>query len=318
MHPAKSVIFFTTASGAGYGLAFLLILFSILGILPTSAGLGWAGFLIAGALVTAGLLSSTLHLGHPERAWRALTQWRSSWLSREGVMAVLTYPPVILYAAGWVFGADLTNPLWVVIGLIACLFSAVTVFCTAMIYASLKPVHAWANPLVPVGYSLFAVMTGAVLLSFLARLSGISPIAPEVAALITLALGYGLKSAYWARMEDKPAPSTMETATGLGTIGKVSLLEAPHSEANYLMHEMVFKIARKHAQKLRMVVVGGGFALPFLCLGAAVLTGPVSGLGTGLVGLAVLFTAVGIYTERWLFFAEARHTVGLYYGSGSA
>ena len=174
-----------------------------------------------------------------------------------------------------------------------------------MIYASLKPVHAWANPLVPVGYCLFAVMTGAVLLSFLARLSGISPIAPEVASLITLALGYGLKSAYWARMEDKPAPSTMETATGLGTIGKVSLLEAPHSEANYLMHEMVFKIARKHAQKLRMVVVGGGFA--FLCLGVAVLTGPVSGLGTGLVGLAVLFTAVGIYTERWLFLRRPVH-----------
>jgi DMSO reductase anchor subunit len=32
---------------------------------------------LAVGLVSVGLLSSTLHLGHPERAWRALSQWRS-------------------------------------------------------------------------------------------------------------------------------------------------------------------------------------------------------------------------------------------------
>jgi hypothetical protein len=48
----------------------------------------WAAY-----LVSLGLLSSTFHLGHPERAWRAFSQWRSSWLSREGVAAVATYLP---------------------------------------------------------------------------------------------------------------------------------------------------------------------------------------------------------------------------------
>ncbi len=50
---------------------------------------------LALVLIGGGLLSSTLHLGNPQRAWRALSQWRSSWLSREGVMAMLTFVPLL-------------------------------------------------------------------------------------------------------------------------------------------------------------------------------------------------------------------------------
>src|SRR3546814_17976234 len=87
MHPAYSVVFFTTASGAGYGLLALMGLFGALGLLPPDPWLGAVGLGMALAAITAGLLSSTVHLGHPERAWRAFSQWRSSWLSREGVAA---------------------------------------------------------------------------------------------------------------------------------------------------------------------------------------------------------------------------------------
>ena len=90
MHPAYSVILFTTASGAGYGLLVWLCLCGLFGLVPTERWLGIAGFGLAFALITAGLLSSTAHLGRPERAWRAFSQWRTSWLSREGVMAVAT------------------------------------------------------------------------------------------------------------------------------------------------------------------------------------------------------------------------------------
>jgi DMSO reductase anchor subunit len=34
--------------------------------------------------------------------------------------------------------------------------------------------------------------------------------------------------------------------------------------------------------------------------------------------LAVLANAVGTLTERWLFVAEAKHTVTLYYGEATA
>ena len=74
MNPALSVIFFTTASGGGYFLLALMGGLGALGLLPATPGFGLAGFLLGLGMVTAGLLSSTFHLGHPERAWRAISR----------------------------------------------------------------------------------------------------------------------------------------------------------------------------------------------------------------------------------------------------
>ena len=99
MHPAPSIIIFTTLSGLGFGmLAYLGFSFD--------APKGWAAFwffLIAFALAVGGLVSSTFHLGHPERAIKAFSQWRSSWLSREGVLAVASLLVMGLYAFALVF-----------------------------------------------------------------------------------------------------------------------------------------------------------------------------------------------------------------------
>src|SRR6188474_1537135 len=99
MHPALSVIFFTVASGAGFGmLAWLGLSAAIRPSLPPAAAV-IAEFALAFALTVFGLLSSTFHLGRPERAWRAFSQWRSSWLSREGVFSVATFPPALALVA---------------------------------------------------------------------------------------------------------------------------------------------------------------------------------------------------------------------------
>src|SRR5882672_450227 len=110
MHPAYSVILFTTASGAGYGLLVWLAAAVLLDLVPAERWLGLTGFGLAFALITAGLLSSTAHLGRPERAWRAFSQWRTSWLSREGVLAVFTYLPAGLLALAWVLAQDVSGP----------------------------------------------------------------------------------------------------------------------------------------------------------------------------------------------------------------
>ena len=91
------------ASGAGYGLLALAITTAILGLLPGDRGFAFAVMAIGTGLVGSGLTSSTFHLGHPERAWRALSQWRTSWLSREGVAALLTFVPLAVFGIGWVF-----------------------------------------------------------------------------------------------------------------------------------------------------------------------------------------------------------------------
>ncbi|MGH6680808.1 MAG: dimethyl sulfoxide reductase anchor subunit family protein, partial [Bradyrhizobium sp.] len=142
MHPAYSVIFFTTATGAGYGLIALLGLLAAFGLVQPDLWFGLSSFGLAVCLIAAGLLSSTGHLGHPERAWRAFSQWRSSWLSREGVAAVLTFVPIGLLVLGWVVLGRSGG--WVAaVGILTAVCAAITVSSTAMIYASLKPIAQW-------------------------------------------------------------------------------------------------------------------------------------------------------------------------------
>lgn len=321
MHPAKSVIFFTTASGAGYGLAFLLCLLGgpLLekSALPTDPAFLIAGYVVALTLITAGLLSSTFHLGHPERAWRALSQWRSSWLSREGVAAVFTYLPLGALLLILLFGFMLSEPMRVTLGVLGAVSCAITVFCTAMIYASLKPIQAWATRLTVFSYLIIALASGAVLLSLLLRLfnaSGQVLAVTDLLALAALAVTYSVKRLYRlrARAVSHNSASTAGTATGLDQFGEVSLLEAPHTEANFLLKEMGFQIARRHAETLWRGAFVFGIAGPIILLAAAgFFTAPLS---ITLTAGATILGIIGLALERWLFFAEAKHTVGLYYG----
>ena len=52
--------------------------------------------------------------------------------------------------------------------------------------------------------------------------------------------------------------------------------------------------------------------LPFAAALASVALG--DAVGSALLALAVLSLTLGLVVERWLFFAEAKHAVALYYG----
>src|SRR5579862_530939 len=144
MHPALSIIFFTTASGAGFALLLLIGIGVPLQLLPENAGFGLAVLATAFVLAVGGLVSSAFHLGRPERAWRAFSQWRSSWLSREGVLAVATFLPAVIFAVGWVFFGAYSGFVGLC-GILAAALAAGTLYCTGMIYGSLKPIRQWHN-----------------------------------------------------------------------------------------------------------------------------------------------------------------------------
>ena len=312
MHPALSIVFFTTASGAGFALLLLLGLLVPLGLLPLSASFGFAALAAAAVLAAGGLASSVLHLGRPERAWRAFSQWRSSWLSREGVFSVLTFLPAAVFGIGWVF-FGITSGLVGVCGILAAALAATTIYCTGMIYASLRPIHQWYNPWVVPNYLALGLMSAFLILNFFVRLW--QPRAPgmAVAAAILVVVAWCLKEAYWRSIDTTSAPSTVASATLLGSRGKVRMLEPPHTEENYLLKEMGFAIARKHRARLRAIVRLAGFVLPGLLTLLALLVGGMTGVVAA--GLAIVGAALGLVAERWLFFAEAKHTVMLYYGA---
>jgi DMSO reductase anchor subunit len=306
MHPAFSIIAFTTLSGLGYGLAAVLGL----GILDPAAVATKLAHLAALALIGAGLLSSTLHLGNPQRAWRALSQWRSSWLSREGVMALLTFVPLLWSAWGTVIGGRYL-PLPGLLGMVG---AGATVLCTGMIYGSLKSVQAWHTPLTPLCFLLFSLSGGVTLASLLGAAGGGSTLVLALGAIAALVSAWAAKTAWRRRMLSLRPLSTPETATGLGAIGRVRLFERPHMNENYLTREMGFKIARKHAAKLARMSFACGAALPVvLLLMAIAVLALAPTLALILILSAALSHTAGIFLERWLFFAEAQHTVMAYY-----
>lgn len=287
MHPAPSIILFTTLSGLGFG----LLAFLGLGMPGSTGWVAFAFFAIAYALAGGGLVASTFHLGHPERALKAFTQWRSSWLSREAWTSTATLTMMGLYAIGRVFfDAD-----WQVLGWLGAALAVATVACTAMIYASLRAVPRWHNWLTPVHFLTLSAAGGALL-------AGQVTIATPL-----LALAAAVQMAIWMQGDGALARSgtTMATATGLQG-GTVRAFEPPHTGTNYLLREMVHVVGRKHATRLRAIALILGYGLPILLL--------LLPFNHWLGLLAVLTHVLGILASRWLFFAQAEHVVGLYYG----
>jgi sulfite dehydrogenase (quinone) subunit SoeC len=312
MHPALSIVFFTTASGAGFALLILLGLGAPLGLLPTSQGFGLAALAIAILLAAGGLASSVFHLGRPERAWRAFSQWRSSWLSREGVFSVLTFLPAGIFGIGWVF-AETTTGLVGLCGILGATLAGTTIYCTGMIYASLKPIHQWHNSWVVPNYFALGLASAFLILHFLVRLWPGRPWGIAALTFIVVLVAWWIRERYWRFIDTTSGRSTVASATLLGSRGGVRVLEPPHTEENYLLKEMGFHIARKHRVRLRRISRLAGFAIPALLTLVALLFGGVIGIVAA--ALALASAALGIVVERWLFFAEARHTVTLYYGA---
>jgi len=315
MHPAYSVILFTTASGAGYGLLFWLAVLSVFDNLPADLTLGITGLGLSFALISGGLLSSTAHLGRPERAWRAFSQWRTSWLSREGVAAVATFLPFALFAYGWiVLGKN--QGVFGFAGFVTAAMCMVTVWCTGMIYQSLPTIRSWHQPLVTPVYIALSLASGGILALTLLRLFGHESEDFGWLVVTVLAVSLLLKRVYWSFVDAAPRDRTSGSATGLGRFGRVRPLEAPHTQANFVMREMGFAVARKHAMKLRMIVQLAGFVLPLIALVLTLTTGGALIVPLTIAGL--LAVAFGVTLERWLFFAEAQHVVTLYYGAEAA
>ena len=289
MHPAPSLIVFTTLSGLGFGLLAVLGL----GMNPATGLRAFVFYAMGYGLAGIGLLASTFHLGHPERAWRAFSQWRSSWLSREAVLSLAAMVAMAPHAAGAVFWGQ---PM-PVLGVIGGALSALTVVATAMIYAQLKTVPRWNHASTPTVFAI-AALAGGLLLAGKLTLAGFA----------LLALGLALAS-HWYFGDRRFAASgqTIEKATGLGRIGKVRLFSPPHTGGNYLTRQMVHVIGRKHAAILRILALLLASLVPatlLLALPASYAT----------FALALMLHLSGMLAARWLFFAQAEHVVGLYYG----
>ena len=288
MHPAPSVIIFTSLSGLGFGLLVLLGLG-----LPAPTGImAFIYFALAYTLAVGGLMASTFHLGHPERAFKAFSQWKTSWLSREAWLAVAALIVMALYGAGLVFYDLALAPL----GWLGASLSLATVYSTSMIYAQLKTIPRWNTPLTSLLFVILSIAGGGLL-------------AVQIPVALPLLVGAGIvQVVYWIWGDQAFGKSgtDMASATRIGDQGSVRAFEPPHTGTNYLLFEFVHVVGRKHAAKLRIISL-------ILMIGTPVLILSMNE-NIFLILIAVLAHAAGLFVSRWLFFAQAEHVVGLYYG----
>ena len=289
MHPAPSIILFTVLSGFGFGLT------SIVGLLQFLNQISMVDIIIFSSMglffSTIGLISSFFHLANKKNAIKSMSEWQTSWLSREAISSFFCLS-IVVGNIGWIF---VQNMYINEVGIILFLLSLITVFTTSMIYAQLKTVPSWNNMLTPTLFIFAALAGGSILIT-------------DHASLVLLLIFAVLQVLFWyiADRSFIDIETTVGTALGFSKNEDIRAFDAAHTNRNYLLNEMVYKVARKHAVKIRYISFFAAFVLPM----SLILIFP------GNFSVSVLIIAshlVGIYFSRWLFFAEAKHSVSFYY-----
>lgn len=323
MHPAFSVIFLTTLIGAGQGLFLALYtgqLYSLANLLPAQSNSFYAtGSLGALALLTGGLVASVFHLGRPERAWRAATQWRTSWLSREVIVLPSAMGLTLFYGLfhylGWtdplfVISSTLPVDFTLIIGALGTIASFLLFLCTAMIYASLRFIKAWHSPLTVANFLLLGIASGFMLAAAYSAYLGTSLAAfYGTWAVIATLLGAATRGFSLYRNTRYRCKIDLQSAIGVHH-------SQLHQKAQGFMGGSFNTREFFHGKSeglLRMVRYGFllmVFVLPMvLIMLAYVLESP------RLPMAAFMIQYLGLVLERYHFFIEARHPQNLYYQS---
>jgi sulfite dehydrogenase (quinone) subunit SoeC len=319
MRPAFSVVFLTTLSGAGQGL--LIALFGV----ELAVRLGWIAaasappqmFYVVGAGLTVvlgvlGLVASFFHLGHPERAWRAIAMWRTSWLSRE----CMALPAFLACAFAYGVAHAFDSPWTFAIGALGVLSCAVLFVCTSMIYACLRFLQEWATPLTMVNFVLLGCASGFTIATACAAWFASTLVAglAVCACVLTLA-GCASRVASLARNARLRPKSTVQSATGIKSPTLVQKSRGFTAGA-FNLHEFFHGQTPQALQRIKWTFLVAAFAVPFVLIA---LSGSLSSLAASfwLLCLACVVQYVGLVAERWFFFAEARHPQNLYYRQAS-
>ena len=297
MKPAWSVILLTTLIGAGQGL--FLAVFLVSATRPAPREFVWLGCAMALGLLVAGLVASFFHLGRPERAWRAITQWRTSWLSREVIVLPAFMGSVFLFA---VF-----NAFW--LGVLAAVLCFALFFCTGMIYACLKFLQEWATFLTPVNFMLFGLASGLTLsvpVAWSAFPEVAAPLALGALALGAIAwLSRGVSLIRNARLRPK---STVASAIGIAN-PRIAQRSQGFTGQSYNTREFFHRRPRLLVALVRWTFLVLVFPAPAWLLA--------SGGSFAVFCAAFVLQFAGLVAERWYFFAEARHPQNLYYQTAS-
>lgn len=325
MKPAFSVIFLTTLIGAGQGLFLALFTaqaYALFGLLPMPDGHAFFAHGCAMALLflIGGLAASFFHLGRPERAWRAATQWRTSWLSREVVILPAFMGVVFLYGVAHLLGwkpalATLSSGIVVdataVLGGIGTLLAFALYVCTGMVYACLRFLREWHTPLTVANYLLLGAGSGFTLAAAFSTQAA-PDLAPFFAgwAIVINVLGLASRVVSLIRNARLKPKSSLQSAIGVKHPRIVQKTQGAMG-GSFNTREFFHGKPAGLLRSVKWLFLVAAFAVPITLLAIAV-----SGSGAGVLLPAVfVIQYLGLLAERWFFFAQANHPQNLYYQS---
>ncbi len=311
MHPPFSMVFFTTLAGAGQGMFLALFAGQILadvGLIPDAqSGLFFVlGSLLSLAFLGAGLFAAFFHLGHPERAWRTATQWRTSWMSREVIVLPVFMASVFAYGGAHYLG--LSEETTLVIGTVGVILDFALWVCTGMIYACLRFLREWATPLTPANFIILGSASGFTLATAYATVA--APALVEFFGTWTVVLTVaGLFTRGWslirnARLKQK---STLQTAIGVHH-PNITQRSMGHMGGSHNTREFFHGKTAMFIRQIKTITITLVFAIPLALVFAGL-----SGGALAMIPLAFVIQYAGLIAERWLFFAQANHPQNLYY-----
>jgi len=267
----------------------------------------------------AGLIASFFHLGHPERAWRAASQWRTSWLSREVIVLPAFIVVALLYGVvQWLdarlvvatLASGVAIDATVILGMIGTVLAFALFVCTAMIYACLRFLREWHTPLTVANYILLGGASGFTLATGLAAItaSRLTGFLAGWALIITL-FACALRAATSIRNARLKPLSTLQTAIG---VKHPRIVQKSQGAMGGSFNTREFFHGRSPAAVARIRWIGLAllFPAPILLLGLGITSGSSLALAS-----AFVIQYAGLLAERWLFFAQARHPQNLYYQS---
>ena len=321
MHPAFSVIFLTTLIGVGQGLFLAIFTGEVYGtikLLPEQSHAFYVtGSIISLLFLAGGLAASFLHLGHPERAWRAASQWRTSWLSREVIVLPAVMGAVLVYGVVHLFGLRLSiigittplhNDLSLLVGAGGTALAFLLFLCTGMIYACIKFLKEWATPLTVINYTLLGLGSGFLLASVLSAV-----MTPELVpfyvgwAIVLVVASFITRAASLIRNARLKPQSNLKTAIGVRH-NRIQQRSQGLMGGSFNTREFFHGAPEWVFRSIKWVFILLVFVIPGILLSISL-----GGSSTFLLGTAFVIQYLGLIAERWFFFAQANHPQNLYY-----
>ncbi|MBI4686301.1 MAG: dimethyl sulfoxide reductase anchor subunit [Nitrospirae bacterium] len=305
-----SLVLLLSLAGVGQGIFIFLVLldlfFQLAGGMPLSIAYTSGGIVLISTGI--GMAASTLHLGNPQRSWRAVFRWQSSWLSREALFMGAFMGVAAMYFAS--FFLDIHGVLRLGIGFIGIAAAMGLYVSSAMLYAKIRFIKEWANPFAVADFILLGLLSGGSVVFSILQYHGFIFLLFNYLLLLIGITSLTLKIFTYRFNANIYMPVGARHALGINN-PDIKLISTGSSYEYYNTKEFFYPVKKEDVNMQRLSVI-------LLLAVSVILWGLINAVPQGennfiLSISATILIISGRIIERRLFFIQGNHIQNLYY-----